>query len=419
MKKLTQRLAFLLAAAVLFTLTACSGGEEEQTEDDDTSSTSSSILPEDFEVDTSIEDLCMATAGVSSDYVMFTVDGIDVTAGHFLYWLAYDIATWEYYYYYYYGLDLDLSADSELTAALIEDARNAAALTVLTVYRTQELGYTLSDEAQQELDDSIAETIESYGGEEAFQETLRTLGLDEDLYYLLTASAYYYDLLEEEMYSGHPTEEEVRTYIEEEDLLYAKHILILTVDSDYQPLDEEELAERQALAEDILTQLQNSEDLEADFDALMNEYSEDTGLASYPDGYLFTADEMVSEFEEATRALEFGEVSGLVEHVGEDGESYSGYHIILRLDPADSEEVTENWLYDQMETLLYGWRDDGEYVFSDAYNDLDVELFYAKFSAYQEAFEALSEETEDETTSDDASTSDDAGSTSDDSETDS
>ncbi|MCD7927669.1 MAG: peptidylprolyl isomerase [Oscillospiraceae bacterium] len=402
MKKLTQCLAFFLVAAALFSLVACSSDQEEE----DDASTSSSILPDDFVVDTSVEDLCLATAGVPSDYVMFTVDGIEVTAGHFFYWLAYNISTMEYYYSYY-GMELDLGEESDLAASLVENAKDAAALTVLTVYRAQELGYTLSDETLEEVDQSIASIVESYGGEESFQETLRTLGLDEDLYYLLTVSSYYYDLLEEEMYSGHPTEEEVSAYVEEEDLLYAKHILILTVDSDYQPLDEEELAERQALAEDILEQLQNSEDLETDFDTLMNEYSEDTGLASYPDGYLFTADEMVSEFEEATRELEYGELSGIVEHVGEDGESYSGYHIILRLDPADSEELVENWLYDQMETLLYDWRDNGEYVLSDAYNELDVELFYAKFSAYQEAFEAMSEETEDETTSDDAATSDD------------
>lgn len=382
MKKLTRWLAFLLAATMLFTLTACSSGEDEADDEDE------------FVVDTSVEDLYLATAGIASDYVMFTVDGIEVTAGHFLYWLAYNIAYLEYYYYYYYDIELDLSEDSDLTAALIEDARNAAALTVLTVYRTQELGYTLDEDSLQELDDTIAATAESYGGEEEFQEALRTLGLNEEVYYLINASSYYYELLKMEMYDGHPTEEEANAYIDEEDILYAKHILILTVDSDYEALSDEESAERLALAESILEQLQNSEDLEADFDALMNEYSEDTGLSTYPDGYLFTADEMVSEFEEATRELEYGEVSGIVEHVGEDGESYSGYHIILRLDPFDSPDFAEQWQDAQMETLLYGWRDDAEYIYSDAYNDLDVVTFYARFAAYQEAFTAEAEEEE-------------------------
>lgn len=403
MKKLTRWIAFLLAAAMLFALTACGGTEEDDTTDDPT--TSGSILPDDFVVDTSVEDLWLATAGIPGDYVLFTVDGIEVTAAHFFYWLTYNIASMESYYSYY-NMELDLSSDGGLTEYLIEDCKNAAALTVLTSAKAQELGYTLSDEALKEADESIAAVEERYGGEEGFQEILRTLGIDMDLYYLLTISSFYYDLLESEMFAGHPTEEEAETYIEENDLLCAKHILIMTVDSSYQTLSDEELAEKKALAEDILAQLQDSDDLEADFDALMNEYSEDPGLATYPNGYLFTADEMVSEFEEATRALEYGEVSGIVEHTGTEGSSYSGYHIILRLDPADSDELVSDWLYDQMEDLLYGWRDNAEYVFSDEYNNLDVELIYAKFSAYQEAFEAeAAEEDTDTSASDDADAS--------------
>ena len=66
----------------------------------------------------------------------------------------------------------------------------------------------------------------------------------------------------------------------------------------------------------------------------MNENSEDSGLSSYPDGYLFGPNEMVTEFEEGTRALAVGEISELVE-------STYGYHIILRLD-ADCEESRFN-----------------------------------------------------------------------------
>ena len=51
-------------------------------------------------------------------------------------------------------------------------------------------------------------------------------------------------------------------------------------------------------------------------------------------GYVFTAGEMVAEFEEGTRALEFGAVSGIVE-------SSYGYHIIMRveLDPKATMDI--------------------------------------------------------------------------------
>ena len=63
-----------------------------------------------------------------------------------------------------------------------------------------------------------------------------------------------------------------------------------------------------------------------DFVELMNTYSEDPGLASFPDGYTFGPFEMVPEFEQATRELAIGEVSGLVR-------TTHGYHIVMRIEP--------------------------------------------------------------------------------------
>ena len=60
------------------------------------------------------------------------------------------------------------------------------------------------------------------------------------------------------------------------------------------------------------------------FDQLMEQYNEDTGESSYPHGYCFTSGTMVTEFEDACKALEPYEVSGVVE-------SQHGYHVILRM----------------------------------------------------------------------------------------
>lgn len=103
-----------------------------------------------------------------------------------------------------------------------------------------------------------------------------------------------------------PSEEDAKAYEAEElkDHMAAKHILV----SD------------KALATEILGNLKNG----ADFDTLMNQYSEDPGTQTNPDGYVFTDGEMVAEFEVATKKLKIDEVSGIVE-------SEFGYHIIKRI----------------------------------------------------------------------------------------
>ena len=101
----------------------------------------------------------------------------------------------------------------------------------------------------------------------------------------------------------------------------AKHILFNTIDmTTYQPLDEAKMAEVKAKAEETLAKINSGED----FDALMNELSEDPGLSMYPEGYTFGKGEMVEPFEKAAFELEEGKVSGLVT-------TDFGIHIIKRI----------------------------------------------------------------------------------------
>ncbi|MBR5809187.1 MAG: peptidylprolyl isomerase, partial [Clostridia bacterium] len=78
----------------------------------------------------------------------------------------------------------------------------------------------------------------------------------------------------------------------------------------------------------IFDRVQNGED----FDALMNQYSEDPGLSTNPDGYVFGTGEMVAEFEQATDSVGFGGIAFC--------KSSFGYHIIKRL-PISYEEAKD------------------------------------------------------------------------------
>ncbi len=126
------------------------------------------------------------------------------------------------------------------------------------------------------------------------------------------------------------TEEEINAKYNE-GFFRAKHILVSTLDEEGKPLEGDALKEKKALAEEILGKA-----TPANFDSLVDEYSEDPGSATNPDGYVFTEGEMVAEFEDATKALTIGGISGIVET------SY-GYHIILRLElPTNPED--ENYM---------------------------------------------------------------------------
>ena len=102
-----------------------------------------------------------------------------------------------------------------------------------------------------------------------------------------------------------PTDDEVKQYFVD-NYLRAKHILISTKDmTTGADLDEDKLAEAEKKANEILERAKNGED----FDALIKEYNEDPGMESNQDGYFFTDGEMVSEFEDATKSIEPGEIT--------------------------------------------------------------------------------------------------------------
>ena len=91
-------------------------------------------------------------------------------------------------------------------------------------------------------------------------------------------------------------------------------------------MPEDNLAEAEALAHELLARAHDGED----FDMLIATYGEDPGMAWNPDGYTFISGQMVIEFEQATRELEIGEISGLVRQG-------FGYHIIKRVEPNPDE----------------------------------------------------------------------------------
>ena len=333
--------------------------------------------------------------GYKGSTVLFTVNGADVTAEEFYFWLAQQMdqaAT----YFTQMGLETDWDMEMGDTTAgesLKQAAQSYAAFYSVVASKAEENGYSYTKEDQETYQEELAGAKEQLGSDEDYVKNLKSMCISEEGFEKVSSVRYLYNHMVEGLFQeGKPDAPDADTlaqYAEDNDILAAKHILLMSIDPEtYQALSEEEIAEKKATAEDLLAQLQaitDPEELEAKFDELMNTYSEDTGLESNPDGYAFSAGEMVEEFEEATRALEPGQISGIVE-------SSYGYHIILRLDPATAQPVRLLWGSAQLQDMVEQWVKDAEIVTTETYDNLDVGEFYENLTAYRESLEPQEED---------------------------
>lgn len=367
MKKSSKFLSLILAGAMTVSLAAC-GEKPDPTQEQ-------------------VQTYTQQVAGLDADAVLFTVNGVDVTTEFYLYWLAQDCQYWDTMSYYYNGAGMDFAAEAEegVTNAqyLKNDAQSIAASYVLLFQEAQSKGIDLTEEQQTEWDETKATYIAEQG-QDAYDLLLQQNGVSEDTFRRIGTSNYVYQNLMAAL-----TDEEVAQYESEHDQFKAKHILICTAVNNedgtvslstgaaatnedgtaFTGTAEEYNQAALAKAQDLLAQIAAAGDPITTFDELMNQYSEDTGLAQNPDGYTFAStDSFVDEFKDAVYALDTNQYSEIVE-------SDYGYHIILRLD-LRSECMSER---------VNTWMEEMDVVTTEAYDALDVAAFYTAYIAYQEA----------------------------------
>lgn len=332
--------------------------------------------------------------GIAPDETVMTVDGNEIPAQLYFYWTTYNCGALEYQinmYHSYYGVYEDyinedgtmkweepFMGEQTLGEYAGEQAENAIKFYASIENLAKENGVALTEEDKTAMEENHAAAVEQLGSEEAFEEHLAQIGLSQECFDRLSASSFLFSGLQElVLQEGSPLYLEPADY--DQYAAYADHILLATIDlASGTPLSEEEAAAKRQTAEELLSRLQAAEDVEALFAQLADEYSEDTGRASYPDGYVFTSGEMDAAFEAAAMALEPGQISGIVE-------SSYGYHIILRKNLLEKLEAApekkSDLAKDHLGSVLDLMVENAEVTRSEKLGTIDPGSFYASYLA--------------------------------------
>lgn len=347
---------------------------------------------------------------ISAADVVYTVDGVDITAGLYFYWITYVAYQYEesYYnsYYVYPEMDQEFSDGTTMAENVLNYAYEFATYNACVYARAVEEGIELNDEYQEIYETSYSDGITELG-EELWDTSVSEGTIDEDdysdsekeewiqengqeqmIYYLL-----YYCTTEEDMDTLYLedcyakqyrddlygeggeyelTDDDIDDYVEEYDIYACRYIFFGDTSSE---LDDDELEEYYDEAEDCYEYLQTLSGDELD-DAIA-EYAADnpdgntTGEACFSSS-ASTVDGLMDVLED----LEIGELG-----ITEDTEN--GYFVLIR------DEVTADTIISELEysvetslaeanfeELAYEWLDDAEIEDYGILDDFDIYDFY-------------------------------------------
>lgn len=299
--------------------------------------------------------------------VMMTINDTQVKKGEYASFFSYCKSIYESYY------GPSIWADPQAVSMLISDSDTQTTYARVVVEKFHELGLKLDRSAGQEFKKAQAQLIADLEAQGmSFDFYLSMMGMDEAMFRNVYALIYYTDAINDYYFGPDgqmaPTEDEIRAELEEQ-YIRARHILIKDTDSNGDKLTGDALAAQQAKLKEVQDALAAGED----FGAVMNKYSEDPGLATNPDGYVFTEGEMIDEFYESAKALEAGQTTA------EPVQSDFGWHIIRR-DPLTQDDYDEYRPHivaqiagTDIDQMINEWIEEAEINFPPDHDELTIE----------------------------------------------
>lgn len=298
----------------------------------------------------------------TTDLVMCTIDGDDITFDLF-----------RYYYFYVmgsYGYTAESLKDEETFKTFKEAIAQQFKRDYTTIHLARENNLELGEEGKKNVQDKLAAIKANYESDEAFQKALAGSYLTEAVYTRMLEIAELYSMVESQLLTNEgkyaTSKEDFRKIVKDNDK-YSRviHILIpyysqaditdeetlssyesmslseknTAKKTAYNELSDEEKekvnAKAKEVADEVLKKAKEAE-TDEDFKKLITEYGWDPGMEQKPDGYYLTQNSsFVKEFREAAFELKENEVSDLIENTN------YGWFIIKRL-PVDMDYVESN-----------------------------------------------------------------------------
>lgn len=308
--------------------------------------------------------------GISPDAVLLTVDGREVPAWRYLYWLtwgcdqlseAYDAA----------GLTLDWSETVEgtdLASYVRQQALDNTVLYATVENWAEQYQVEITEADQPELDSLWAKQAEEAGGEEEYLAQMADRGLERSEAEALCADALLYRKLSQlSAESGSavaPAEGAVEAFAEEQGYLTLEWLTV--------PVDEE--ADRESCrqqAASLFSQINASTDPAAAFAALEETYGTGEGGRTFLPGRGI----LPAAVEEAAETLEEDQWSGILE-------ADDGFYLLLRR-PLDTDAVAA----DYFDSRLQQAAQEADIVTTSAFDALEVPAFYERLTAARDRAE--------------------------------
>lgn len=221
-----------------------------------------------------------------------------------------------------------------------EKTLETASMNVAYIEVAKKLNIKLNNEEKKSIKDykeSLKKSMENSGGYNKF---LKDNNIDDKFVELLCESMEYSSKLSEKAAELNPiSDEDLKSYFIA-NYRRAKHVLIQTMDvNTMKPYSEAEVAEAKAKADDIYKRALADED----FESLVEQYSQDPGSKSNPDGYIFADGEMMIEFQDGVDSVKVGGITIV--------ETAYGYHIIKRYALDETPELYNTFFSKHKSTL--------------------------------------------------------------------